>query len=307
MNDPICIVEHDDPDVDRIREHVRAKVLRLGLSSNRYSLTCDSKRQWKIGDGESSISFDDIEDAPFIWYRRWKVSPPASAVAAPSELGPDAGAFIERQWETTLATLLQAGYEGNPRKWSRAPHRLDNKIRTNERLDSLGLLPDTRIALTPPKDDAEWVWKPLHTDQSVGEGRAAAIAITSADQNLQQPCPAFYQRQVEYETELRVAYVFGEVAAVSQQPENDNPDLIDKRYVDMVRAPFHSLELTGQAKRVACAINLKVFTADVLVDRSGQFWWIDVNPDGLFCAADSPDGHLLATVSNEFSRRAAVR
>ena len=306
MDNPICIVEYDDPDMDVLREHIEAKVLRLGLPSDQYSLTAGSSRQWEISDGESSITFDDIERAAFIWYRRWKISPPAPAAAAPRDLGPDAGAFIERQWETTLAALLQAGYTANATKWSRAPHRRDNKILTNDLLNLLGLLPETRIALTPPLGDSEWVWKPLDADQSVGEGRAAVIAVTSADQNVKQPCPGFYQRRVEYETELRVAYVFGEVAAVSQQPERDI-ELIDKRYVDMIRAPFDSRDLTKQARRVANAADLNMFTADVLLDSDGRFWWIDVNQDGLFCAADSPDGHLLSAVRNQFSPKGATR
>lgn len=300
MPDPICIVEHDDPDMVRLRDDIHAIVLRLGLPSDQYSLEFQSPLHWEIGDGESSIRFDDIDDAPFIWYRRWKTSPPFSAVAAPTELGPGAAAFIERQWETALATLFHAGYEANARKWSRAPGRLDNKIRTNEVLDSLGLLPEIRLALTPPRSDAEWVWKPLDVDQSVGEGRAAVIAVSLADHNLRQPCPGFYQRRVEYETELRVAHVFGEVAAVSQQPITDI-EIVDKRYADMVRAPFHSGELVEQARRVARATNLNMFTADVLVDHDRRFWWIDVNQDGLFSAADSPDGHLLSIVRNRFS------
>lgn len=305
-NSSMCIVEHDDPDMDRLRDTISAKVLRLGLPSDRYSLTYRSSCQWEIGDGESTITRQDIESAPFVWYRRWKTSPPASVVSAPAGSAPDAAAFIERQWETTLMTLLQISYETTASKWSRAPLRRDNKIHTNELLESLGLLPETHIGLTPPRDDVEWVWKPLDSDQSVGDGRAATIAVTTADYNVQQPCPGFYQRRVVYESELRVAYVFGEVAAVSQQPELET-ELVDKRYVDMIRRPFRSRELTEQAIRISRKTHLNMFTADVLVDGTGSFWWLDVNQDGLFCAADSPDGHLLSIVRNRFLRKRGAR
>lgn len=300
-NSPICIVEYDDPDMNLLSEAIHPRLLKLGLPSDRYSLTYRSSDHWEISDGDSLISCQDIDLAPFIWYRRWKTSPPAAAVAAPTDLGLDAAAFIERQWETTLMTLLAASYEATASKWSRAPLRRDNKIHTNEILESLGLLPETHIALTPPHSDVEWVWKPLDSDQSVGDGRAAAIAVTAVDQNVRQPCPGFYQLRVKYETELRVAYVFGEVCAVSQQPEWES-EIVDKRYVDMIRRPFRSHQLAEQAIRISHEMQLNMFTADVLMDGDGSFWWIDVNQDGLFCAADSPDGYLLSAVRNQFSR-----
>lgn len=298
---PIFIVDYDDPDLDRLGKTIPFRVLRLGLPSDCYSLKYCSSRQWEIGDGESTIRCQDLDSAPFIWYRRWRTSPPAPAVAAPTGLGSDAATFIERQWETTVVTLLQTSYETSASRWSRAPFSRDNKILTNEILASLGLLPETHIALTPPDDAVNWVWKPLASDQSVGDGRAATIAVTAADQNVRQPCPGFYQRRVAYETELRVGYVFGTISAVSQQPDCE-VDIVDKRYVDMHRKPFHSRQLTQQALRIARETQLNMFTADVLVERDGTFWWIDINQDGLFCAADSPEGHLLSSVRRQFSR-----
>lgn len=302
MVNPICIVEHDDPDMELLSGHIEATVLRLGLPSERYSLEYRSHCHWAIGDGESQITSSDVENAPFIWYRRWRVSPPRPATTATTKLGPDAGVFIERQWETTMRTLFQAGHAANEAKWSRAPQRLDNKIHTNDVLDALGLLPETHVALIPPPGGAEWVWKPIDVDQSVGGSRAAAITVATADQTMKQPCPGFYQRAVAYETELRVAYVFGEVAAVSQQPQKEI-EFIDKRYVDMIRTAFNSDELTMQTKRVGQATGLNMFTADVLLDSDNRLWWIDINQDGLFCAADSPDGHLLSTVRQQFSQK----
>lgn len=296
MAGPIWVVEHDDPDAAILVPSTTTRVFRLGLPYDRYTFHYISPTSWQLSDGTTELESSDFLDAPYVWYRRWKVAPPFPVVSVGIEWDVDARRFVERTWEAALVGALQAACAAAPDRWSRPPGRVDSKIETFRHLDGLGLLPPTVLGLAcPDQADVPWVWKPLDVDQSVGGGRAAAFDVAPATSPTREPCPGIYQQRIEAVTELRVAYVFGEVAAVSAQ-EIAPTDFADKRFVDMTRAVYSTRALEASACRVAALTGLNMYTADILVDAAGRLWWIDVNPDGMFCAADSPDRHLLNLV-----------
>jgi hypothetical protein len=79
------------------------------------------------------------------------------------------------------------------------------------------------------------------------------------------------------------------------QPASGSP--VDVRFASEVeREPVELLGLAETATAVARALSLGVFTADVIVDRQGMQWWVDINPDGLHIAADDADGTLLSAL-----------
>lgn len=288
---PLLLVDHDDPDLHAIRAIASVDIIELGLPNSDYEFSWVLGHSWLFQTPTGDLTPVELARASTVFYRRWRSSPPAPIVRADVGASPEEARFIERQWEGTLAPLLAREHDARSARWSLSPLRHDLKIETLELLGGMGLAPRTEVGLVAP-DGGDWVWKPIHVDQSFGEERAAAISVSERDRGIRQPCPGFYQEKVDVVTELRVGYSFGVVGIVSQRPVVET-DMVDKRYVDMAREPFRNSTVEDQCRRVARALKLNVFTADVLCDRVGRWWWCDINPDGLFSAADSANGHLV--------------
>lgn len=288
---PLLIVDYDDPDLRIIRETASVDIIELGRPSSDYEFSWVLGDSWLLQTPTGDLSPVELAKASTVFYRRWRSSPPAPIVRADADASPEEARFIERQWEGTLAPLLACEHDARSAKWSLSPLHHDLKIQTLELLRGMGLAPRTQVGLIAPLE-GDWVWKPIHVDQSVGEERAAAISVSQRDRGIRQPCPGFYQERVDVVAELRVGYSFGVIGVVSQNPLVET-DMVDKRYVDMARKPLRNSLVEDQCRKVARALELNVFTADVLCDREGRWWWCDINPDGLFTAADSADGHLV--------------
>ncbi|MGW6426688.1 hypothetical protein ACWF82_28790 [Nocardia sp. NPDC055053] len=173
---------------------------------------------------------------------------------------------------------------------------MDNKVATLAAISSHVRVPATWVTERQPVVARRQVWKPIDVDQSCDGGRASTMEVTD-ERHGAQPCPGFYQDLIESCCEVRVGYAFGHVSLVAQHPVDPAVATIDRRYVDHRRERIQDTGISADAVAVATVLGVNVFTADVLVDRDGITWWCDVNPDGLFCAADTEGGDLLAALA----------
>lgn len=302
---PLFILDGDDPDLHALQGAVEFDWMQTGLESSWYSLNWLPGGGWDFGTPSMTVNQNTFSRAGAVWYRRWRTAPPVPIVRADSDGDPAHASFVERQWDATLRPLLQLEFEAAPDRWSCAPMSGEPKVRTMALLTRLGLAPATVVGLSAPTDRRERVWKAIHDDQSYGDQRVGTIDIDLSDAGVRQPCPGFYQARIHPEVEVRAGYAFGAVGLVAQWPLRE-VDFADKRYVDMRREAIDEPLLAEQVRRVASALELNVFTADILKDEAGTWWWCDVNPAGLFCAADSPDGHLIETLADGLVARAAT-
>ncbi|MEO5316314.1 hypothetical protein PV772_19715 [Pseudarthrobacter sp. CC12] len=299
---PLLIVDHDDPDLCAIKAIASVDVIELGWPNSDYEFSWELGHDWLLRTPTGDLTPASLAKAATVFYRRWRSSPPAPVVQADKGAPLAEALFVERQWEDTLAPILAREHDKASERWSLSPLHRDLKIETLMLLGDMGLAPRTKIGLSAPAY-GDWIWKPIHVDQSVGEQRAAAILVPAADRGIRQPCPGFYQEKIDVALELRVGYSFGIVGLTSQIPLVDT-DLVDKRYVDTSRKPVQNLIIENQCRDVARALDLNVFTADVLCDQEGRWWWCDINPDGLFSAADSKDGHLVERLVSGLTQHA---
>ncbi|MFC9872656.1 hypothetical protein [Nocardia salmonicida] len=293
----VVLADFDDPDVARLTEldghlcHIP-----LALPSEDYNLAGDLIHGWQLSVGPHVLTSDHLSTASNVVFRRWRGSPPSPIVTVTSLTDLDHRRFAERQWNAALLGLLHSEYLKRPQRWSRDPLAADNKIATLTALADHVRVPATSTSSRKPQVAQRQVWKPIDIDQSCGPGRASTIEVTG-DLDVRQPCPGFYQDVIDSSYEVRVGFVFGEITLIAQYPTETIGTHIDRRYIDHHRTALSDARLAESAVVVSRELRLNVFTADVLVDGEGVAWWCDVNPDGLFCAADTEHGDLVRTLT----------
>ncbi|WP_256821569.1 hypothetical protein [Dietzia sp. Die43] len=302
--------DYDDPDLPAMTAVPGSVHFPLSLLHDAYSIHA-TPVGWSISCDQGRVTDSDLRDCSAVVYRRWRSSPPAPMVRADAETDASVRAFIERQWNSTIVGLLSLAYDSDPAKWSRDPMAVDNKLRTLWQIRDLVPTIETVIGTsTPLLDTAEVaedrIWKPIDADQSVAGGRATTVIAPPLHADLREPCPAFYQRRIQSVAEIRVGYSFGTVASVWQEPIDAPESVVDLRYVDMARKPYPHPLIEQQAHEIARVLHHEVYTADILVDDSGQMWWADINPDGLFSGADSAEGALSACLTTGISLRLSL-
>lgn len=302
--------DYDDPDLPALTAVPGSVHFPLSLPHDAYSIHA-TQTGWSISCGQDRVTDSDLSNCTVVVYRRWRSSPPAPLVRADAEADPSARAFIERQWNSTIAGLLSLAYDSEPAKWSRDPMAVDNKIRNlwqvRDLVPTLETVIDTSTPVIGTADvSQELIWKPVDVDQSVVGGRATTVVAPPRHAESREPCPAFYQRRIKLVAEIRVGYSFGTVSSVWQEPINAPESAVDLRYVDMARRPYPHPLIERQAREIARALRREVYTADILVDTAGQMWWTDINPDGLFGGADSSEGALGTCLTTGIRLRASL-
>jgi hypothetical protein len=269
--------------------------LLLGLATNEYQLSFDGANS-SLGARGSVLDDRTIGEARKVVFRRWKVSPPTSIVAAAGDSATDI--FLVREWEDSIDLLLSRWFSLDPMKWSRDPLMHSNKQVLLSQVADLVPIPSFELSTSPSRRLVAAVTKPVNTNQHFKEGlRASTIAVSSQSTIFDrvQACPTLLQDRIDIAHELRLSYSFGEVATVEQRFPPDAP--VDHRYaLDCSRvAGVTSAETERAARSISTRLGLRVFTADILVDSSGDHWWVDINPDGLHLAADSLEEHLVGS------------
>lgn len=297
----VIFADADDPDTQFLDTQFcsgnEVTYIRWGLSTDDYDLDADGAG-WRLDVGGDRITSADLDCADRVVFRRWRSSPPTSAVRATSRTAARIAPFVERQWESALLGLLHLSYRQRPQVWSRDPLRVDNKAVTLSVLSEVVPVPPYIVSTYVPTMAPALVLKSIATDQSVGENeRVTTLQVGTRDGGRREPCPAVLQRLIECDREARIGYAFGRTAVIRQRKVH--AATTDIRTATADRTPWHTTLFDRDARAVAGALGLEMFTADVLVDHDDVAWWIDVNPDGLFGVYDT--GHMADLLRDCFS------
>lgn len=305
MSSVIVIADHDDPDVLELAAGdigMDVYWLRLGLPEVHYEVDTSS------ADGSvlscDNVTLDDrvVNNASKVLFRRWKVAPPSPMITA--DVAGDEEGFAQREWLAALSYVLARWYAASPSYvWSRNPSADTNKLRLLDSARSIDLrVPQWVISTRHVRPTVDVVSKGIGTDQAVRQGArlpTTLIELPMMDYlfGRRQPCPVLIQEHIDAKSEIRVGYAYGKVVGVEQFRLDDSDSMVDIRYVPVRRAPCDlSSDLAIRFRSLASLIGLNVFTADLLQDQSGQTWLIDINPDGLFIAADDDRRTLSAAL-----------
>lgn len=303
MSSVVVIADYDDPDVlelTSICDGAHLCWLRLGLSERHYTLRASSVDGAVISCDETSISDDEILSASAILFRRWKVSPPVPMIVA--DVAGDENRFAEREWTASLCYVLSRWYSmSNNGTWSRNPSFDANKLTLLDHADAVGFcVPSWVIDVEHSRPSDGVVSKAIGTDQAVRPGARVPTTLIELPRmaylfSRRQPCPTLLQSYIACSAEIRLAFAYGAMAAVKQTriELDDGGRMADIRYVPVRRSAVDiDDELRGLIAALAAKTAMNAFTADLLIDTSGTRWLVDINPDGLFIAADNDEGSL---------------
>jgi ATP-GRASP peptide maturase of grasp-with-spasm system len=99
--------------------------------------------------------------------------------------------------------------------------------------------------------------------------------------------PVFVQEYIEKEFELRIFYLDGEcysMAIFSQLSNSTSIDFRDFDFRDPVRFVPYKLDSNNykKIKRFMKMVNLKMGSIDMIKDKTGNFYFLEVNPSGQF-------------------------
>jgi glutathione synthase/RimK-type ligase-like ATP-grasp enzyme len=92
------------------------------------------------------------------------------------------------------------------------------------------------------------------------------------------------QRFIDKVEDVRVVVVAGEVFAVAIDSQSDVRSLVDMRAGDLAELPHQRVELPDDVHAgvigLTAALDLRFAALDFAVDRDGQFWFLELNPNG---------------------------
>jgi glutathione synthase/RimK-type ligase-like ATP-grasp enzyme len=98
------------------------------------------------------------------------------------------------------------------------------------------------------------------------------------------PEPYLLQRFIDKVEDVRVVVVAGEVFAVAIDSQSDVRSLVDMRAGDLAELPHQRVELPDDVHAgvigLTAALDLRFAALDFAVDRDGQFWFLELNPNG---------------------------
>ena len=278
----------DDPDAPALVDQGGLAWIKLAQDTDSYAFhLTGGTGSWELSYEGGVVTSDALETAERVVMRRWRSSPPAPIIQS-SASDKMTREFIERQWEATLLAALQMAYLSRPDIWSRSPLHQDFKVLSIQLIQNLVLVPAFEVADLPRGDHRALVAKSIHVDQSFGSGRVSTLPVDLADLATSQPSPMVFQQRIQATEEWRLAYSYGRVGIVQQFFPTGG--VVDRRFLPPESRLSHVCDQTAdEARRVSKALGLNMFTADILIDTSRARYWCDINPDGLFGVADTPD------------------
>ena len=112
--------------------------------------------------------------------------------------------------------------------------------------------------------------------------------------------PAIFQEAVDVDVGLRVTVVDDRVfaAAVRDEKQDDQPGILDwRRAYTAGRLRFKAFDLPRplQARCVALtkALNLQFGAIDLLLDKKGKYWFLEINPNGQWAFIEDDTGQPI--------------
>jgi glutathione synthase/RimK-type ligase-like ATP-grasp enzyme len=125
--------------------------------------------------------------------------------------------------------------------------------------------------------------------------------------------PAIFQEAIDVDRGLRVTVVGHKVFAAAVRDKNhyDYPDITDwRRAYTSGELHFEAFELPKdlEAKCVELtkALNLQFGAIDLLLDKKGRFWFLEINPNGQWAFVEDDTGQPIGKAVAELLERGGV-
>jgi glutathione synthase/RimK-type ligase-like ATP-grasp enzyme len=241
-----------------------------------------------IGDGDVKIDLKNVRAA---YFRR-----PMPPSVASGEMKKASAHYIREEW----SYLLRSIYLELETKWFSHPNSIilaEDKPRQLRFAKEVGFnVPETIItneldALGALFSSGKVVAKPMK--QSLfedDEGPGSVIytnivsSISEIDPDALRLAPVIFQRWLEKKYDLRVTVVGEKVFAASidsQEFEQTTTDWRHSSVAELRHAIFDlPKEIEEACRRIVARLGLRYGAIDLVLDRRGQFWFLECNPNG---------------------------
>lgn len=283
----------------------------------RLTLTHRVGAATSLRDGEVCVDLNDVRAA---YFRR--PMPPLAQVDAKDQAS---RTYIREEWSYLLRSLyLELGD-----KWFSHPNSIilaEDKPKQLRLAAEVGFkIPPTvitndREALQELFLSGEVVAKPLK--QSLFEdddGPGSVIytntvsSINEVDQSALAMAPVIFQRKIQKKHDLRVTVVGDRVFAASIDSQQFEQTKTDWRHGSVTELAHDVVTLPDQIAQACCkivsALNLRYGAIDLVQDKSGDYWFLECNPNGQWAWIENRTGlpiaaaivDLMQGLSNEVS------
>ncbi|MBL8511401.1 MAG: hypothetical protein JNM52_07130 [Betaproteobacteria bacterium] len=313
-------------------DDVHAEAVAWGLSTLGHVATiwtwadfpCQDVMSWTISDDESAMATINIGEAslkpPFdaVWYRRR--SPPT--VSTDSH---EADIKVIRNESFTFLRNLVAFLGNENTRWINKPiaaQQADNKMLQLAVAKKLGfLIPDTivsndfhQVRKFFDSHNQKIIYKAFHPGGWFHQDGSSAVLRTAAvlaehfeDESTIKSCPGIFQALIDKSYELRITVIGDMVfpAAIHSQVKGNE---IDWRYDGTLGQPplektTISMHLAEKCRELCRALDLVFGCIDLIVMKSGDICFLEINEAGQFLWKDKidPSFQLLNAFSHFFA------
>lgn len=244
----------------------------------------------KLNDGENFHS-NEIRS---IWYRQGTIWYQGEFPQSEDQLSKVIGGHIENEWltlkESIISELEKKPFIGN------YFNRIPNKLKTLQVAASVGwkipdtLITDNRLSVINHFEKKRIVNKNIQDGLSINDETTIMHQRTNEIKPEELPeifFPSLFQERIDKKYELRVFYLnkkcYG-MAIFSQQNEKTANDFREYDYQHMNR--YVPYKLTSEAENNLILfmdkMELNTGSIDIVVDKKGNFIFLEVNPHGQF-------------------------
>ena len=217
----------------------------------------------------------------------------------------DAARYCRTEWGAALSSALNS--LGN--RWLNAPLAItaaEDKPRQLAMATALGFrVPPTVISnklasVTSRLTDGTVVAKTLREALLEGDDRERVIfttripTLSGLNDEAVSAAPAIFQREIEKRSDIRATVVGDHVYAaeiLSQDMEETSVDWRRGSHPELLHR-IHDLPepLAKQCVSLVKALGLRFGAVDLVLDRSGGYWFLEVNPNGQWAWIENRTG-----------------
>lgn len=308
---------------DLTTDFIVLEARRRGVSTIRLNTEDIPKGHARLGfegDSDWSLQFPDWtlegREVTAAYFRR-----PAAPEIDPQVCAAEERAYCTVEW----AALLKSLYQRIGPRWLSAPAAIaaaEDKPRQLLEAQRAGLaVPDTVITNDVAVFDkflqgAAAVAKPLRQARLEGETERVMFttrveAATARNERAIAAAPMILQREVLKAADIRVTVVGERVFAAEIDSQAFAEAEVDWRAGDTTRLGHakHDLPVDMEEKCVDLvrALGLGFGAIDLVLDREGCYWFLEVNPNGQWAWIETRTGHpIAAAIVDHLVARSAV-
>ncbi len=263
---------------------------------------CLGTRGFELDVGDQTINLGFVGAG---YYRR-----PGSPIPSQNVRGSADRSYCEAEWQC----ILKAIYALLGNRWLNSPSAIDaaeNKPLQLAKATSLGFrIPKTQItndagAAATLLAEGHIIAKPIRT-ALIGEADNERVIftslVTSGDElkrDAVRVAPVIFQQHIPKAIDLRVTVVGQKVFAVAIHSQDAEETRIDWRQGSNITLE-HTIfdlpyELRGRCVDLVAQLGLRFGAIDLVKDIAGDFWFLEINPNGQWAWIENLTGLPIAS------------